>query len=436
MYKVLAVIVISIFQSLLNLSSASTLNKIKVTASSKASTQIKFDFNVKPKFHQFILKNPARIVFDFANTHIKSPISSQNIKSSQIHHMRYATKANNGLRVVFDVEPGTKVKAQPQHSKEQTLAITLFSQAKKENSQSRNKTKELSIKKPKLRDVIVIIDPGHGGKDPGAIGKRRIMEKNVVLGIAKRLKKLIDQQPGMKAYLTRSSDYYIGLRKRLSIARKYNADLFVSIHADAYRNPQSRGASVFALSQRGATSEAARWLAAKENYSELGGVDLTELDDDNGMVRSVLIDLSQTATIGASLSLGEQVLKNLDKITTLHHKGVEQARFVVLKSPDIPSILVETGFISNRYEERLLSSNRYQQKLANSIIRGIKQYFIEHPPRGSFLAHKTHSYIVKKGDTLSKIALTYHLPIDEIKKMNKLTSTNLRIGQKLLLSKS
>jgi len=234
-----------------------------------------------------------------------------------------------------------------------------------------------------LRDVIVVIDAGHGGKDPGAAGPRRNVEKRVVLNIALKLKQLIDKQPGMRAVMTRRGDYYVGLRERLNIARKANADIFVSIHADAFNNRNSNGASVYALSPSGATSEAARWLAEKENYSELGGVDLSGLDDRNGMIRTVLLDLSQTATINAGLQIGDKILQNLNQMTTLHHNKVEQARFVVLKSPDIPSVLVETGFISNPREEFNLTSPAYQDRLSAAIFQGVKRYFWDSPPHGT-----------------------------------------------------
>ncbi len=234
-----------------------------------------------------------------------------------------------------------------------------------------------------LRDVLIVIDAGHGGKDPGATGPRRSLEKHVTLNIAMKLKQLIDKQPGMRAIMTRKGDYYVGLRERLNIARKANADMFVSIHADAFNNRNSNGASVYALSQTGATSEAARWLAEKENYSELGGVDLAGLDDKNGLIRTVLLDLSQTATINAGIQVGDKVLRHLNQMTTLHHNKVEQARFMVLKSPDIPSVLVETGFISNPREEFNLTSPAYQTRLSSAIFEGVKRYFWDSPPHGT-----------------------------------------------------
>lgn len=243
------------------------------------------------------------------------------------------------------------------------------------------KSKEITLKR--MRDVVIVIDPGHGGKDPGAHGANGTYEKNVVLGISKKLQELINQQPGMRAVLTRRGDYFITLRERLRIARRAKGDLFVAIHADAFNNPHSSGASVFALSASGASSEAARWLAEKENYSELGGIPLSGKSD---VLRSVLIDLSQTGIISLSLQLGSSMLKELGKITRLHHGAVEQARFVVLKSLDIPSVLVETGFISNAQEEQHLNDPAYQQKLAEAIFTGVHRYFQQYPPPGTRLA--------------------------------------------------
>lgn len=222
--------------------------------------------------------------------------------------------------------------------------------------------------------MVIAIDAGHGGKDTGAIGPGHLQEKRVVLSIARRLYRLVNAEPGMRAVMTRNGDYYVGLRERLNIARKAKADLFIAIHADAYRNPRSHGASVYALSERGASSEAARWLAEKENYSELGGVNLAGKDN---LLRSVLIDLSQTATTQASVRLGEDIIQHLGHFATLHHSHVELAPFVVLKSPDIPSILIETGFISNPREAKRLREPQYQQKLAHAIKLGVRRYFMK-----------------------------------------------------------
>jgi len=227
------------------------------------------------------------------------------------------------------------------------------------------------------RTLIVAIDAGHGGEDPGAKGRRGTYEKNVTLAIARRLKEVIDREPNMRGVLTRDGDYFIPLQGRVQKARRLNADLFVSVHADSFIRPDARGSSVFALSEHGATSVAARWLAKKENEADLiGGVNLDVADP---YLKQTLLDLSQTATINDSLKLARAVLDNLGRINTLHKGTVEQAGFAVLKSPDIPSILVETAFISNPAEEQKLTDEGYQQKLAEAIFSGIKNYFAKNP---------------------------------------------------------
>ena len=234
--------------------------------------------------------------------------------------------------------------------------------------------------KPKVaRLATIVIDAGHGGEDPGAIGRRGSREKDVTLTIARRLKGLIDAEPNMRALLTRDGDYFLPLHMRVDKARRVRADLFVSIHADAFVRPHAHGSSVFALSERRATSEAARWLARKENEADLvGGV---SLDVKDKYLAQTLLDLSQTATIDHSLRLGNSVLKRLGGVNTLHKPRVEQAGFAVLKAPDVPSILVETAFISNPQEEKRLNDEAYQQRLARAILEGIRDYVARHPPR-------------------------------------------------------
>ncbi|WP_411555617.1 N-acetylmuramoyl-L-alanine amidase [Nitrosospira sp. Is2] len=229
-----------------------------------------------------------------------------------------------------------------------------------------------------MRLITVAIDPGHGGEDPGAISRSGTHEKNITLAIARKLKAKIDKEPNMRAALTRDGDYFISLPMRLVKARQLNADLFVSVHADAFIKPHARGSSVYALSERGATSAAARWLAKKENEADLiGGVNL---DIKDPYLKQTLLDLSQTATINDSLKLGKEVLLEIGDINHLHKNDVEQAGFAVLKSPDIPSILVETAFISNPDEEKKLKDTAYQDKLAEAILAGIKRYFASNPP--------------------------------------------------------
>lgn len=339
---------------------------------------LQLQFNDKPSYKFFTLSNPTRLVIDLPQTKLTGKVDKQLTNNNLINRVRYAHHADQRLRMVFDLSSSHRVQSHWDATKAQLHLQLLPRQP--------SVTKVKLPQTPNLRDVVVVIDPGHGGKDPGAIGPKGTREKDVVLPIAKTLATMINREPGMKAVLTRGHDHYVGLRDRLKKARDAQADIFISIHADAFNNRLSHGASVYALSQRGATSEAARWLAQEENYSELGGVNLEELEDESGVVRSVLIDLSQTATIGSSLYLGGEVLKSLDKMTDLHRNKVEQARFVVLKSPDIPSILVETGFISNPKEEQHLRSRHHREKLARAILSGVQQYFAFNPPRGTYLA--------------------------------------------------
>lgn len=407
-------------------------------------TVIDIDVDANATYSYFTLMSPYRLVIDF--DHVDKRANLKNIKpTGMVEKIRDGRPLNDKYRLVFDLQesPGLRFTVVDLSKQRRRLRFTIGEPGEKSIGTKPQQTKSKQVSRPPKplagrRDVVVVIDAGHGGKDPGASGPKHSKEKNVVLGIARNLKHQIDKTSGMRAILTRDRDYYIPLRNRLRIARKYDADLFVSVHADAFINPHSKGASVFALSQRGATSEAARWLAEKENYSELGGVDLGELDDEDGMIRSVLIDLSQTATIGASLNVGEQVLASLAKITTLHNDKVEQARFVVLKSPDIPSILVETGFISNPQEEKQLTSSRYQRRLASAIFTGIKRYFEQSPPPGTKLelvSLGTH-YHVQKGDTIIGISRRFHIKPVLLKKANRLHSNNLRVGQKLVIPAS
>ncbi len=245
-------------------------------------------------------------------------------------------------------------------------------------------TKPASRAKPRddervTRYVTVAIDPGHGGEDPGAVGRRGTYEKNVTLSIARRLARLIEADPNMRVLLTRDGDYFVPLAQRVAKARRVQADLFVSIHADAWIRPDARGSSVFALSERGATSTAAAWMARRENDADLiGGVNLGQHDH---QLARVLLDLSTTAQINDSLRFGNAVLRELERVNSLHKPRVEQAGFAVLKAPDIPSILVETAFISNPEEERRLKDDAYQQRMAQAIYNGIRSYFAKHPPR-------------------------------------------------------
>ncbi|MBI2786260.1 MAG: N-acetylmuramoyl-L-alanine amidase [Legionella longbeachae] len=420
----------------------------------------------------FSLRQPERVVLDLKDTQLAVDLNQLGLINQLVKKVRSGYSDTKTLRLVFEVNQRVQLRSSPWQTKgtntgikidllhngtllapvsasvtrkpvapfKQPVNVRAAEQIKKQPMKAilaRHAPIKVNSKPSKsLRDVIVVLDAGHGGKDPGAKGPHNSREKDVVLAITLKLKQLIDRQSGMHAVLTRSGDYYVGLRQRMDIARKYNGDIFVAIHADAFNNPHSNGASVFALSQRGATSEAARWIAEKENYSELGGVNLGDLDDHNGVVRSVLIDLSQTATINSGLEMGTRVLNQLGNFTRLHNNKVEQARFVVLKSPDIPSILVETGFISNPAEERNLTSHAYQTRLSQAIFQGIKSYFWENPPHGSRIEAMTANsiHLVRAGESLPAIAARYHVSVARLRSVNYLHGfTRLKPGQQLVI---
>ncbi|TNE93837.1 MAG: N-acetylmuramoyl-L-alanine amidase, partial [Gammaproteobacteria bacterium] len=345
-------------------------------------TRLVLDVANRVDHNIFSLSGPARLVIDLKNTDLKTDFGNLDLSGSPIRRIRSAPRNGTDLRVVLDLKTDIKPRSfqlDPNGQYGHRLVVDLVDESGRRVDKPAKPT--VTQEAAGKRDIVVVVDAGHGGEDPGATGPRGTREKDVVLKMAKNLASLINKQPGYTAKLTRTGDYYIGLRNRTLLARKHNADLFVSVHADAFRTPQPKGASVFALSQRGATSETARWLAQSENRSDLtGGVSLDGRDD---TLAGVLLDLSMTASINASLGVGSSVLGNLGKVAKLHKSGVEQAAFVVLKSPDIPSILVEAGFISNPQEEKNLSTQWYRNKLSKAIFSGIEEYFQKTPPPGT-----------------------------------------------------
>lgn len=391
----------------LQASPACVLKKARIATATPDSIQLTLSLSQLPQYKWFLLSNPTRLVVDLPQTANQAGFKALPITHTLIKKIRAGDQSDQTLRLVFDLTAPSTVKINTASSPAQLIIkLTAKKSATKpilaETSSSKISftvpaTKTTDVTAPKSatspnnttqpvfsmpstnlhHKIVVVIDPGHGGKDPGASGPNGQHEKDLVLAISRDLYKSLQKNPNVVVYMTRYGDYYIGLRQRLQLARRDKADIFIAIHADAYKDAFSTGASVFALSLRGASSEAARWLAEKENYSELGGVNLTGKND---VLRSVLIDLSQTASISSSLFLGSDVLMQVAMISPLHKAKVEQAPFVVLKSPDIPSILVETGFISNPAEERALSNPRYQQKMADAIETGVENYFMQHPP--------------------------------------------------------
>jgi N-acetylmuramoyl-L-alanine amidase len=369
-------------------------------------TRVIFESATPIEYQLVVLRDPHRVVLDLARVEPTPELRdlALHVQASDpyVAGIRIGTPASGFLRVVLDLK--TEVNPQvfalkPVAEFGHRLVVDLYplmpldplmalleSERRKEAAQPPSPA---GVRPPAVRPeppppriaarrITIAIDPGHGGEDPGAIGRRGTYEKNVTLAIARKLKIAIDAEPNMRAMLTRDDDYFVPLAARVQKARRVQADLFVSIHADAYREPHARGSSVFALSENGATSAAARWLAQKENAADLiGGVNIDVKDP---MLARTLLDLSQTAQISDSLKVGRQVLEGIGTHNTLHKATVEQAGFAVLKAPDIPSILVETAFISNPDEEMKLRSDRHQQKFADSIAAGVKRYFARNPP--------------------------------------------------------
>jgi N-acetylmuramoyl-L-alanine amidase len=400
--------------------------------------------NQKFQYKIFSLTHPYRIVIDIPHGNAAQVNIPKNLQIHFLREIRKGQYQGKYLRIVFEskAKPIHAVSYLKKMGVEYSLVVALHPRTK---NAATNTIKQLPLKiittnKKQvhkkintLRDIVIVIDPGHGGKDPGAIGYHGGREKDVVLAISKKLYRVINQRKGFKAILTRRTDHYLTLRERLSISRRYQPDLFLAIHADAYKNHHAKGASVFALSQYGATSEAARWLAAKENKSELtGGLKLSHMD---GWIKSILINLSQNASIYTSLNIGRQLLKHLQSVTRLHHHRVDQAAFVVLKSPDIASLLIETGFLSNGTEEKRLKNSVYQSQLANAIDQGVYAYFKQHPSEHTWLsaAQRSTVYDVKKGDTLWKLAKKFNTSTHTLIELNRLSNTQLKIGQKLLV---
>jgi N-acetylmuramoyl-L-alanine amidase len=397
-------------------------------------TRIVFDLSGPVDHKLIVLENPGRIVVDVADTRLRTSLSDLKLDNTPIARVRSGIREGDDLRVVFEVSARVDPRSFVLKANEQAgdrLVLDLYDQQKA----SSTTTVKKSVRQNPKRDIIVAIDAGHGGEDPGAIGPGRRREKVVVLAIAREVARLFEKDAGFKPTLIRTGDYYISLKGRRDLARRRQADLFVSIHADAFKRKEAHGASVYALSTRGATSTAARYLAERENAADLvGGVKLSDKDD---VLAGVLADLSMTSTLDTSLRLGGSVLGRMDDVTKLHKRRVEQAGFAVLKSPDIPSILVETGFISNPEESRKLASSSHQKKLARAIHAGIKDWFLAHPPSGTLIAWQKQQggrqYVIARGDTLSGIAQRFNVSLADLKSYNGISGSKIMVGQKLVI---
>lgn len=410
-------------------------------AQQEGETRLVFELDKSTEHRLFSLSNPDRVVLDVTGSTFSSASQEalKKLPSGVLQRVRFAQR-DSGVRFVLDL--AKKVK-----SKSSTLSASgkFGPRILVELEYGADKAKEVSVPKNlaaisnSKRDVVVVIDAGHGGKDPGAIGKYKVREKDIVLSIAKELAKDLASIEGFKPVLTRSSDVYLPLRQRSQVARSSNADLLISIHADAFTKSSARGASVWALSLSGKTSEMGRWLAEQEKSAELvGGI---SLDDKDQLLAEVLLDMSMNSTIQFSLDIGTSVLSKMDNVVKLHKNTVQQAGFVVLKSPDIPSILIETGFVSNATEAKNLGSYAYRKKLAAAIAKGVESSFLKNPPDGTLLAWKQNQsrskvYVVSKGDTLSEIAKKNSVSVSRLRSVNSLKDDVIWIGQKLRIPSS
>lgn len=386
----------------------------------------------------FTLEDPNRLVIDISKAKLSTRFDRLNLKTSPIREVRSAPRDNGDLRIVLDLTEAVRPRSFLLGRNEQygdRLVIDLY-----DIGLVVEKTVQ-DVVPDGGRDIVIAIDAGHGGEDPGAIGHGNLYEKNVVLAISRELTRLLDAQQGYRAVMVRTGDYYLPLQARPQQARQKRADLMVSVHADAFKNPHARGASVYALSRTGATSETASYLAGRENRADLiGGAGDVSLADKDQVLAGVLLDLSMTATLATSLEVGDEVLRSMGTFAHLHKRNVEQAGFVVLKSPDMPSILVETGFISNPEESRKLGDAAYQRRVAKAIFEGIRTYFDRRPPEGTWVAAQRHGrpgeHVIARGDTLSDIAVRYNVSVNDLIDHNALATTRIEVGQRLKIPSS
>ncbi|MCZ6559599.1 MAG: N-acetylmuramoyl-L-alanine amidase [Gammaproteobacteria bacterium] len=395
------------------------------------NTRVVLDLDRSAKHDLLILESPNRVVIDIAGGALNKDLIDLPAAQGFVTNIRTGRRKDGSLRVVLDVSEKVRPKSfllKPNAQYGYRLVIDLAA------TKTSKPVRESKISNSPGRDVVVAIDAGHGGEDPGAVGRKGTREKDVVLQIARRLAKKVDQQPGMRAYLVRDGDYFLPHAQRMKKARLQRADLFVSIHADSFTNRKARGASVYVLSEKGASDEATRRLAERENSSDLiGGVSLADKDD---VLASVLLDLSQSYAISASMNVADSVLEQLGTVGSVHKSKVLQANFLVLKSPDIPSILVETAFISNPQEEKKLRDSAHQERMAGAMLHGLVAYLYANPPAGTLLARgdlpqpkMETAHVIRRGDTLSGIASHYSVSVRKLREYNRLRGDRIMVGQ-------
>ncbi|WP_064697888.1 N-acetylmuramoyl-L-alanine amidase [Halomonas caseinilytica] len=457
---------------------AASVDNLRLWAAPDHSRLV-FDLSSPATAEVFTLEDPRRLVIDLQDSEFNADADRLDLSGSAIREVRTGVRNGDDLRVVLELSRAVEPRhftLEPNEQYGHRLVVDLEYPGESavedpiDPIEAKIREQEIAAERAQAeavaegrdpdtvtpaakqaqphpkRDIIIAVDAGHGGEDPGATGPAGTREKDVVLEMAKRLSRLINATEGFKAVMIRDGDYYVGLRQRTRIAREQKADFFVSLHADAFNSPRPHGSSVFALSQSGATSETAKWLAATENRSDLiGGVDGNlSLDDKDEVLRGVLLDLTMTATLNDSLTIGGRVLDRMGRVNDLHKPRVEQAGFVVLKSPDIPSLLVETGFISNPQEERRLRDGSYQQRMMQAVFGGIRAHFERNPPPASLLAWQRDQgrggagdeYRIQPGDTLSEIAARHNVPVGQLRQANELNGDVIRVGQVLRIPSS
>ncbi len=422
-----------------------TINSVRVWPSPD-STRVVFDLNDKPDFSYFMLKNPARLVVDLKNTNKLDSLPNIPKKHQIVSKLRYSKpKDSKSVRFVFELARASKpvvFALLPTEPYKHRLVVDLVDKTPNAEPIASTNT---SVKKRELhqeRDIVIAIDAGHGGEDPGSIGPSGTYEKDITLQIAKRLERMIDAERGMISRMVRRSDYFVNLNTRTSIARKKKADFFVSIHADAFTSPQPNGASVWVLSLRRANSEIGKWIEDKEKHSELLGGAAGVLKDtaSEKYLAQALLDMSMDHSMKTGFSVAQEVVSELKKVAKMHKKHPQAASLAVLKSPDIPSILVETGFISNPREERMLKTAQHQERLAKAIFTSIKNYYMQNPPDDSLFAKLKAQFPtkhkVRPGESLSILASRYNTSVSKLKTANNLKSNTLFIGQELDIPQS
>jgi len=413
----------------------STVENVRIW-SENDKTRVVLDLSRSVDHNIFTLRGPDRLVIDLKDSRLAESLKQLPEGTGTVRSIRSAIRSNGQLRVVLDLNQGVRSRsftAGPNSQYGDRLVIDL---TRVGNLQP---VKRASEAYRPGRDIVIAIDAGHGGYDPGALG-RRSKEKDLVLSISKELARRINAEPGMSAVLTRNRDVFIEHRDRIAIAKRHKADLFVSIHADAFKDSRANGASVFALNLKGANDEAAMQLGRSKRAPvrapvSIGGVSLHDKDE---ILASVLFDLSQNASLSASLDVGAKVSRAMGRVAKMHSKEVKQRALIVLKAADMPSILVETGFISNSAEEKKLRDVKYQGRLANAVLAGIRSYFYTNPPPDTQIAINMRRapssqvrYVIASGDTISEIAERYNVSPGAIRRANKLSTDNIRIGQTL-----